>query len=46
MSQENFQTIIMQNFSGVKEVIVQVGNWLRENDVIVHERACALLLFR
>ena len=26
MSQENFQTMIMQNFWWVKEVIVQVGN--------------------
>ena len=46
MSLENFQTMIMQNVWRVKEVIVQVGNWLRENDVVVHERACALLLFR
>ena len=34
MSQENLQTMIMQNFLGVKEVyygIVQVVNWLKKN---------------
>ena len=33
MSQENLQTMIMQNFLGVKEVyygIVQVVNWLKK----------------